>query len=205
LLKKYSGLISNLLDHVDAQNGNIIGTSKEGISIISEKLHIHNFNSKNILLSNDVKNIVLVKDTVWVATDLGISKLPLDKTENPVTPINLVNVKVDDSETSLSPNYDLAYDVQSMEISFEALSYAQEGDLTYKYQLKGVDKSWITTKNRSVRYTNLPAGQFDFYLSAQHGDKSWTASTHLLSINKAQPFWQNSIFIIGCITIGVLL
>lgn len=198
LLGEKNGLVSNLLDQVFFEDGHIIVTSKEGVSVINERLEMINYTADNNLLSNDIKNVVLKDDTVWVASDLGISIFPFGKTVNPTIPVHLVNAKVENKEVELAREYHLKYWEKLLEISFEALFYTKEGDIKYKYRLEGVDENWIYSKTKTVRYRNLPTGIFDFYVSVEKGDNTWTEETLLFTIHKAQPFWEHYLFILCC-------
>ena len=89
--------------------------------------------------------------------------------------------------------------------SLVAISFVSAGDITYYYQLKGLDSTWQTTKQNSVEFESLPPGtyQFNIYALNKYGIKSKTLS---ISFTKAKVFWQFiSVRIILIIGIALLI
>lgn len=52
--------------------------------------------------------------------------------------------------------------------------------VTYQYQLHGYDKDWITSDQRTVRYSKLKGGHYTFMIKAREGEEGeWTNVTEL--------------------------
>ena len=61
---------------------------------------------------------------------------------------------------------------------------------TFSYQLEGYDKEWYYLKGhqRSVLYSNLPAGKYRFLVKAANNDGHWNGEPAMLTI-KVLPVW----------------
>lgn len=196
-LKKEDGLLSNAISKVYFKDGYLIVISNKGVSVITQKNGIVNYTRRNGLLSNQIYEVAVLNDTLWTNTDRGVSLFPLKERQYKEIPLYVTDVNVNEKSQPLKNDYNLTYSQKTVDISFEALSYIQEGNVNYKYQLKGVDEHWVSTKSRTVRYTNLPAGEMSFWISVQNIDKTWSSPVRFFTIYKSKPFWQTIYFLAG--------
>jgi hypothetical protein len=63
-------------------------------------------------------------------------------------------------------NIDLLSHDNSLRFEYAGISFVSSGDITYYYQLKGLDTSWKSTKQNSVEYQSLPSGEYQFNIYA---------------------------------------
>ena len=194
-LKKEDGLISDAIDRVYVMEGYMVATSKKGISVITEEDGITNYTRRNGLLSNEVRDVLISNDFIWAITKFGTSVFPLTHKKHPIMPIKFTSCKINGVTQPLHDFYELEHEDGLLEISFEALSYIQEGDINYKFQLKGMDKQWVSTSNTTVRYSNLFTGNFSFWVKAQNSDNIWSEPICLFKISKSKPIWLTFYFI----------
>lgn len=202
-LHQRDGLISDAIDRLYVQNDKLVVISKEGISVLSQEDGIVNYTVKNGLLSNNVTDVIIREGQLWVATDQGISVFDLDTHHESSLPIYLTSLKINGESKAIQTRYELDYKTSLIDISFEGLSYPQEGAIIYKYKLKGVDKTWIETPNTTVRYANLPYGKFEFLIMAQKSDQTWTDEVMLFKIHRIKPFWETKFFAILIIILAI--
>ncbi|MFT5819398.1 MAG: hypothetical protein ACI8ZM_000621 [Crocinitomix sp.] len=203
LLKEEDGLISDAIDQVYFREGYLIAISKKGLSVINEEFGIVNYTRRNGLLSNEINDVIIRNDSLWTVTNNGTSLFPLKKKVSSTMPINFTACKVNEINQPIQKVYELKHENRSLEVSFEALSFIQEGEINYKYQLKGVDNNWVSTQNRTARYSNLPAGQFSFWLMVENADNSWTQPICLFEVSKPKPFWL-TIYFIGFVLLLII-
>lgn len=194
-LKKEDGLISDAIDRAYIMDNYMVATSKKGISVITEDGGITNYTRRNGLLSNEVRDVLISNNSIWAITKLGTSVFPLKHKKQAMMPIKLTSCKINGASQPLHDFYELDHEDILLEVSFEALSYIQEGDINYKYQLKGIDNNWVSTSNRTVRYSNLITGNFSFWVKAQNSDNVWSEPICLLEISKPKPIWLTFYFI----------
>lgn len=195
LLNKSNGLISNAIDKVHFFDERLVVSSFEGLSVISEKYGIQNFTNWNGLPSNKIYDFTLYDDTLLVTTDVGTSIVIINEQKYSPIPLYLTGVKVEGKSRDIQKDYELQYNESVLDVTFEGLSFVQEGEIEYQYQLMGVDKGWVSTNSSTIRYTNIPDGEFSFWLRAKKLDKAWTKPECLFVVKKEQPIWENGVFI----------
>ncbi|MBK9192714.1 MAG: SpoIIE family protein phosphatase [Crocinitomicaceae bacterium] len=78
---------------------------------------------------------------------------------------------------------------------FQGRLHSHLSELTYNYCLKGMDSSFKQTVNKSITYTNIDPGTYDFQVQAldAYGFPSETVS---IKFQILKPFWQQTWFYI---------
>ena len=84
----------------------------------------------------------------------------------------------------------------SFALYFAANHYANPSSIRYRYRLLGLHDGWteLESGHRSVSYTNLDPGSYDFELQATYGDNPWSHYKTKLSIQIVPPFWLTLAF-----------
>ncbi len=83
-------------------------------------------------------------------------------------------------------------------ISFDlsALNYVNPTQTYYKYQLEGVDNSWIELRPSNgvghINYTNLSPGTYKLKVKATNNSMKWPDQYAELSIKITPPFWKTT-------------
>ncbi len=84
----------------------------------------------------------------------------------------------------------LSYDDAMITINFASLSYVSPRKNQYAYFLEGFDHKWhFVGSNTSATYTNLPAGNYRFRVSATNNDGVWSPREACLDIEVTPPFY----------------
>lgn len=115
----------------------------------------------------------------WFATKKGVSvvnpgKLKTDKLPPP--PVIIEKIVVDGNPIGNFRDLNRYKDDENIEIYFTAATFIALERVKFKYKLEGLDKNWIFLKDgrkRSVKYANLPAGEYSFKLTACSSDGIW--------------------------------
>lgn len=86
----------------------------------------------------------------------------------------------------------LPSDTDDIRLSFTATNLIAPGKNRYRYRLLGRDKDWIETTGdeRTVLYSNLPAGKYQFQLIAANNDGVWAGKAKTLNIEIQPVWWQ---------------
>jgi len=85
----------------------------------------------------------------------------------------------------------LPYEFNFISLSFAALSYTSPQRNQYAYQLKGFDPDWVLAdKQRSVTFTSLDPGDYEFKVKASNDDGLWNEKYTTLLIHVLPPWWQ---------------
>ncbi len=77
-----------------------------------------------------------------------------------------------------------------MVFSFAALTYRSERDVRFRYRLRGLESDWIDTAGHDARYTNLPAGRFEFEVVARDSLGRWSAQPVVAAFSVDPDWWQ---------------
>ena len=114
-----------------------------------------------------------------------------------ITAIELTDTTVTLPEKS---HFFLNHDQKNISFSFFAVDYQFGPTIQYRYLLTGFDKEYIYAgKQRTARYTNLPAGDYAFMVEATLNGYDWFKLKDNLLVTVAKAFWKNWWFIAGCI------
>lgn len=134
-----------------------------------------------------------------------------------IPPVVLTQIKVFEDKVfedlSETPQLILRPKQNTLTFEFSALDYNLPEANKYLYKLEGSDMDWIETdaENRSIRYTNLPPGEYTFLLKGSNNNGVWGSLSTPVNITIKSPFWARWWFIllvafstIGLIVLGVL-
>ena len=138
---------------------------------------------------------------LWFATLNGIVMV-----EPTATPINhiaptviLEQVLCDRVSVVVHNALKLPAAQREVEFRYTATCLLAAEKVRFRYQLKGYNADWIEAGHRrEVHYPNLPAGSFQFVVSACNGDGVWGPATELLHLAITPPFYQTTGFLSAC-------
>ncbi len=183
-----------------------LGTNK-GLNKIVYDYNYDKFNYGNTffglsdgLIGEQVNDITINNDTVYVATTGGISYLPANL-HLPVTDITtfITRVSVNGKDTIVLNNYSLPYDKNDISIEFSGV------DLTGYYPLfqHSVNNGdWQRTDKNSIELLRLSPGKYTIQVRAIKRDGKPSSQVVTLVIEIKTPFWRNGIF---WTLVGILL
>lgn len=155
-------------------------------------INIHSSNTANGTLKQEITDLMVLRDTVWLGTKRGLLSFPLAEFNKQTPPKNnflkITQVHVNDQ---LIANYDhLSYFQNHLKLTFEAISFKAGSPIIYKYKLDGIDKNWRHTTNLSVTYESLPPGRYTFSVQAIQNDK-WHSTPKTLTFTIYPPFYSS--------------
>jgi len=138
------------------------------IKINQKNCTVTKYNDKNYLADNDVNDVLVLRDTVYVVSSTGITYFNKnDVSNNYRFPIYITRIKIAGKE--IIPG-DSAMDISSknntLSISFTGLSYLSNGAVKYAYYITELNDKPLLTNNNSVTYSGLAPGTYNFYVSA---------------------------------------
>jgi signal transduction histidine kinase/CheY-like chemotaxis protein/ligand-binding sensor domain-containing protein len=102
----------------------------------------------------------------------------------------------------------LPHDKNHLIFRFVGLSYTAPEQVTYQYQLKGLDEQWSpVTRQRRATYSNLPPGSYTFRVKTANSDGVWSSEAATYTFEITPPFWQTTWFYLlsGLGLVGVVL
>ncbi|MGB0868945.1 MAG: histidine kinase [Flavobacteriales bacterium] len=207
------GLSSNTINSMYCENNILwLGTS-QGINALQfdtqGKFVLDQLPSKHLSSAN-VLQIYCNDSVLYVGTDEGfnILDLKLEKKQKVLKKdikLFISNTKINKVDYGVTNHIELSYDSNTLEFNFTALDYAQNGDITYRYQLKGLSDDWVETKERNATFLQLSPGEYKFHLEAQNEYGKWISLKTPSSIIIHSPFWKTWWFIIGLILLVFII
>lgn len=210
-LDKSKGLISNFCKVVRHQGSLYIGTD-QGLQVYNLQTRQSKFfNQQDGLPSNEIRDLLVQKDKIYLATNQGLSILKKNfNTTNYQPPlIYFIGLDVWDKAQQLQKAYRLKYNDNNLTLYFTGLAFRSGGTFRYKYRMKGLDKKWtqVESSHNFARYSALPSGQYQFEVKAINEDGVESNETATVYIDIAYPIWEKWWFILLAIlfTLGIIM
>lgn len=98
----------------------------------------------------------------------------------------------------------LPHDHNELTFSFTGIDLAAHL-MRFRYRLEGLDRDWIETDQRSVRYPNLLPGSYRFTVEAVNDAGLWSGPAELPFTILAPPWWRRPGLVLGLAVLGVAL
>lgn len=172
---------------------------------------------ENLFLPNS--GIQLSDGTIMVGGINGFNEFHPDKIRNNIqvptvilTDFQLFNqpVKIGSEHSPLaasitySDRLTLRHEHSMFSFTAVTLSYTNPSKNLYRYKLEGFEKEWTETDlPPRVTYTNLPAGNYVFRVSASNSDGVWNQDAIALPIQVLPPWWRSMPMIFSYILIFI--
>ena len=139
---------------------------------------------------------------LWLGSVLGVNhfRWHLDKNVSIGPPVHIERIRLFDGYVEVDRANIFKHDQNFIGFEYVGLSYSNPSEVVYEYRLSGIDQSWQRTKERVVRYTTLPDGEFTFEVRARNADGYWSETTASISFTIQPPIWKRWWFILLLIT-----
>jgi len=166
------------------------------------------------LPSNETNSNAAFKDSrgmLWFGTVNGVVRWsPHVYEENSVPPpIYVARFRVLDRDTNVYAGLQLEHDQNRLEFAFTGICLTAPQQVVYRYMLEGIEKTWLTTTQRSVLYTTVPAGEYTFKVQARNNSGVWSTKPAEIRFTILSPFWSTWWFrtfsVCFVVVLGVLL
>ncbi len=202
-VSEVSPLSSKFCTHGFADDrGNIwVGTNKGLNKIIINSLDQHLFTVESYtqadgLPSHQINDIDQCDDFLLIATNVGLTAVDIQQlSTNAVAPnVQLRNISLNQQLSALNDTLVIPPGSNELLLELTGISFRHSEGLSYQYQLLGIDQHWVTSANRSIRYTNLAPGQYTFYAKASNKDGIWSTPKKLLTLDVQPLLTQTTSF-----------
>lgn len=191
------GIISNFSSCLTAGKKQQVwlGTHK-GISIINYnatnnqfQYKIQNITEKDGITNNVINDLLFYNDTVYAATDKGVSVISANiSIPNYNIPVFVTQIKINQRDTIITHEYELTKNQQNIFLQFAAI----ELNGHFKNLLYSLDdsKTWITL-SENVLTLNLNHGEHMLKVKAVDVNGNISNRVLTLRFNIATPFWKS--------------
>lgn len=130
--------------------------------------------------------------TLWIATALGVLRVPPRARFIPTTPppVVVVDARVDTEAVALDHALELSSERNRLELRFAALSFRDPGDVRYQVRL-APEAPWSDTRGHPwFRWVDLPAGSYRAEVRASLDGHSWSARPARFAFRVLPPWYR---------------
>jgi len=134
------------------------------------------------------------KGRVWLGgKNVTLIYPSLIRKHPPCKPL-ITRAVVDENTYSLPEKLEFPSRVKSVEFYFSSPSFFNEQEQVFRYRMKGLEIDWsASTKEHSVRYTNLPPGNYPFEVQSRQKHGDWDGPVAYLEVKVLPTFWQTTL------------
>lgn len=199
---KNNGLSSNIVFGGipdEANNVWIFATNEiDRLNLKNEKIFHYNLNDgikDHVFLQAFCK---LKNGLILIAANSGIIYFNPESIEVKPPPPDVVITDFSANQHSFSVDsllqnkiINLSHDQNVITVGYASISFIGRKTDQYFYQLKGIDRNWISAgTGRSVTYATLASGNYTFQVKSQNSDGIETLHITTLSFTIHPPWWQ---------------
>jgi len=149
-----------------ATNEGVLKYTKKNDNYKLEQL----INSSNGLPSNNINDVLIHKNKIFVSTNKGIAILPKTH-ENSSHFLDIYVEKATYNNSQFLGNKPTLKYTENNNVTFTIASINFDEnvkELSYQYQLNPVQKNWITTKSNNINFTDLSPNKYKLSVNS-HG------------------------------------
>ncbi|MEZ5426816.1 MAG: two-component regulator propeller domain-containing protein [Pyrinomonadaceae bacterium] len=216
VFKRIEGISSdNVRAITEDELGRIYVGTVRGLDRISpERNQILHFSSADGLAADFITTAFRDRSgALWFGTRNGISKftpqpdLPMREPPILISGIRVAGEKQPVSEFGAGEvgTIDLKYSQNNLEIDFLSLGFASADRVLYQYRLEGADENWSKpTRQRTVNYSNLAAGEYRFLVRAINSQGLISQKPAVIAFKISPPIWQTRwFFLLAVLSVGL--
>jgi ligand-binding sensor domain-containing protein len=119
--------------------------------------------------------------------------------------IAIESIQVFGTGTPLYDLQDLSYDQNNLTMNFLGFWYQDPSAVNFLYKVDNYDEDWISTRNNSATYSQLPPGEYTFRVKASETGDFANAREDSIAFSISPPFWRTNFFYIGAAMLLIFL
>jgi hypothetical protein len=202
------GLNNNIINRLFVRDGYLWAISNTGVNRIETRnntFKINSFDYANELLSDDLNDLYIDKDTAYFATNNGLVYFGHNQITQSIKPPSIYISSVISNKQILdlsSSNFVLKANERNITFNYSAIDFKNR-KISYRYRLKD-DENWLETKNRRLELSSLEPGTYCFEVSAKSQDSQWSEPAKINFVLEKH-FWQTWWFLVMMLAIGAYL
>ncbi len=194
---KYSSI------YIDKNNEIWIGSNKGVFWVTRERdaFEVKQIDLQNGLESSAINDLLVMDDTLWLATMSGITSIPVSSIKN-TPPLLYIDSIVSDRQILTGQTLNKVDDNISVHLS--GISFKNQHGLEFHYELKGgLTKSGVSFEKK-IQLEKLPPAKYtlSIYASTTNGFRS---NRELIHFEVIRPWWKHPWLWGGATLVTVLL
>ncbi len=191
-LTEADGLTANMIENLTVDTkGNLWAGTLNGLNKVrwdwTDGFKIEKITTAHGLPSNEITDVAVWGNTVWVGTTKGLAYFQSSK-PSLISPAPILSAVLTNRRSlDLTTPVKLAFSEKNLTINFFANNFKLNGKIPYRYRFDGGE--WAPTFNTSLNFPSLPTGGRHFEVQAQNEDGEWSGSAEFRFYIRP-PWWQ---------------
>ncbi len=181
-------------------NGNIIVAHKTGLDILDPGTGQVSYINASINVSDINTDVgAFAQDNtgnIFFCTINGIVGYSPQKEfkRNSTTIIESVQLFLKDIDSPSGSSFD--YNEDNITFTFNGLYFSDPESVIYQYKLEGLNNEWITTKDKTITFSQLRPGTYKFIVRSSLNESFINAHEAVYKFTINSPFWKRWWFIV---------
>lgn len=219
-IDKESGLCDNIIHGIVQDNyGNILVTTSNGLSILSEKRDKYgmlNFTCRNYSTKDGLKSNYFNSHSICQLRNgdilLGgadgytlVNSNKMSEKNQPLAKITFTELKIEGHVIQVDSLYNgrkllkrsleqttaltFRYDDKLIALYFTTGDLLNADRVEYVYKLEGFNNQWMSTQENKIEFSSLPPGNYRLLIKACNSDGIWNENPAILNIKVTPPFY----------------
>jgi sensor histidine kinase YesM len=199
LVSQKNGLSDNICKRLFVNDRDIWVITNNGINkiVLRDKYPIiETFEYTKALLTDDVNDLYIDRDSVYFATNTGLVYFHYSRTDHVDRAPKVYVSSIVSNKAVLSltdPILKLAPSNNNISFTYSAIDF-QNKNITYRYRLKA-KANWTETKNKRLEFSSLEPGRYTFELNARTSNSGWSHPVKVSFVLEKR-LWQNTWFML---------
>ncbi|MEO8097467.1 MAG: ATP-binding protein [Acidobacteriota bacterium] len=185
------------------RQGRLWAGTDHGVDVF-DRTRWHHYGRADGLIWDDTNSqaFLAAEDGIWIGTSRGISRYRPRTTPLPSAPPPVVFTAVRFGNQNWNPDVvrEIPYDQRALQVSFAALTFVQESDVLFRYNLGGEEQE---TSLRELNYPTLPPGDFVLTVMAKNAQGVWSVAPARLEFRIATPWFLSWWFRVACLVLAL--
>ncbi|MBC7743935.1 MAG: histidine kinase [Flavobacterium sp.] len=155
----------------------------------SKNKKIDTYKIKDGLTSDEVLDIYIDRDKIFLGTNEGLTVLPRNTPTVKLKPplFYITSLSINGRLQKLKNTPDLLYNENNISVKYTAINYSHS-EVFYQYRLK-INTPWISTKSNTIEFGSLEPGDYNLSIRARLQNTKWSKIA-LFSFNIQPAYWQ---------------
>jgi len=133
--------------------------------------------------------------TLWFCTPGGLVTVDPKSIKPSTQPLPIYIEEATADDRLLAPgtrSVNVPSGARRVSFRYTALSFGAPEKILFRYRLEGYDDAWVNAGvAREATYTRLPAGEYQFRVTAGNKDGVWNTAGAVLGVVVVPPWWQS--------------
>lgn len=202
-----------LNDLIEDANKHLWISANDGLiqlKIKNGKYYIEKYNTSNGLVSNNVGQLTIDNNYLYVSSPDGICKFPINQNLlNECPPEIYINdFRINDKPINDFDTHklmDLKYYENTLTIILDELTFKQGKKESIIYKLNGLKNDYKATNLNKLTFENLPPNNYELIIYAVNNDGIKSIKPIVIKFNIHPPFWFTTWFVVGAIILILLI